>query len=323
MKRNGFTLIELLVVIAIIAILMGLLLPAVQKVREAAARAQCQNNLKQIALAAFNYESANGRFPSGVNIPTSSQYPGVSGTLFGTTATKFGPAPIPTQFVSWPEALFGYLEQQNLYNTLNLSQSQYANISTSPASPGAQPVKVLVCPSDALPTPPVVQGYHNYWFGMMSYGAMAGTVSTYYTGATMDGCFWVNSSVRIADIIDGTSNTLFFAERYHQDPNWKAASTGTTNLDITTYGAWVWTNPTAMEDLMLGTSEPIGWLLPPGKTGYTWTDARLNAIGSGHTNGANVGFADGAVRFLSNSTPLNILQAAGTRAGGEAYSPSW
>ena len=189
-RRSGFTLIELLVVIAIIAVLIGLLVPAVQKVRDAAAKIQCGNNLHQIAVAAFNYEGVNHRFPSGINIPLRTQYP-VSGALTGFAATKFGPAPIPNAFISWPEALFPYMEQDNLYSSLNLAQNQYSNLGTQ-ASPGAQPVKTLVCPLDPLGTPPVVQGFANYYYGIISYGGVAGTVSTFYPAATMDGIFWVN-----------------------------------------------------------------------------------------------------------------------------------
>jgi prepilin-type N-terminal cleavage/methylation domain-containing protein/prepilin-type processing-associated H-X9-DG protein len=318
MKRQGFTLIELLVVIAIIAILIGLLLPAVQKVRDAAARMSCSNNLKQIGLAAFNYESAYMTFPPGINIPTQNQLPNFrgSGPLYGQAASMFGSAPNPNQFISWPEALFPFLEQSNLYNQLDLYLPWYGNVSNPPfPSPGSTPVKILACPADQLPTPPVVQGYNGMNFGMSSYGGAAGTVSTYWTNATLDGVFYINSRTRIGGITDGTSNTLFFAERYHFDPNWAYATGG--GLDITTYGGWAWTNVNSCEDILLGTEVSINWLIPAGQSGYSVTDPRLNAIGSGHTSGANVCYADGSIHFLTNATSLQVLQALGTRSAGE------
>ncbi len=315
-RRSGFTLIELLVVISIIAVLIGLLLPAVQKVRDAAARIQCANNLHQLVVATYNYESLYQQFPPGINIPTISQY-NAPGVLTGFAAAKFGPAPSANQFYSWVEALFPHLEQDNLYQTLNLAQNQYANLAVnSTTAPGAQPVKTLLCPSDYMPVTGVVQGYKNYYFGMISYGGVAGTVSTYWTNSTMDGVFYVNSQTRVASVTDGTSNTLFFAERYHFDPNWNFAA-GAGSLDLATYGGWVWTNVNAMEDLTLGTEVPINWKIPAGQAGFGVTDPRLNAIGSGHTGGANVCFGDGSTRFLINGVSLTVLQAIGTRNGRE------
>ena len=129
--RRGFTLIELLVVIAIIAILIGLLLPAVQKVREAASRMSCQNNLKQIALAAHNYHDATGRFPTGARLPVD-----VGGTPSGGTNV-------------WVE-LLPYFEQDNLYKKWD-SNDNRNNVAGGRNATQAQVIKILLCPSDPLP----------------------------------------------------------------------------------------------------------------------------------------------------------------------------
>jgi prepilin-type N-terminal cleavage/methylation domain-containing protein/prepilin-type processing-associated H-X9-DG protein len=326
-RRSAFTLIELLVVIAIIAILIGLLLPAVQKVREAAARMQCANNLKQLALGAMNYAGANGdQFPAGINVPTSTQYPGQAGTLSGFAATLFGPAPLPTQFVSWPEALFPYIEQGNLYNALNLTQRQYVNVDATGTKPGSQPVKTLLCPSDVGLGTGAVIGFDGFVWGMTSYDGCAGVGpfdfwQNWSTNTAVQGVFFVNSKVRITDVTDGTSNTFFFAERYHRDPAYDAAfGGGGPGSTIGTFGGWPWTNNFAMEDLTLsGGTQPINTQFQ-GTTVDPFGDLRLSVYGSGHTGGANFAMVDGSVHFLSNSTSISVLAALSTRSGGEVVS---
>jgi prepilin-type N-terminal cleavage/methylation domain-containing protein/prepilin-type processing-associated H-X9-DG protein len=320
-RRQAFTLIELLVVIAIIAILISLLLPAVQKVRDAAARMQCQNNLKQIALAAHNYHGVYKRFPSGVNLQIDPYY-GV---------TNFGPPPDPKASYSWEEALLPFLEQTPLFNSLVLNQlnqygimadSQYYNCA-GPTSPGATPLSVLVCPADQLPTPAVTTYTGDngtiYYFGMTSYVGNAGTVSMYWPSASQDGIFYLNSNVRIASVTDGTSTTLLFGERYHFDPTFDVLSGGS----ITTYGGWAWANPYSMEDHTCSAQAPINYMIPSNITSdpnYYYQNTRLGAFGSGQTGGANFAFADGSVQFLLNSTAILTLQQLATRAGGEVIS---
>jgi prepilin-type N-terminal cleavage/methylation domain-containing protein/prepilin-type processing-associated H-X9-DG protein len=361
MRRKAFTLIELLVVIAIIAVLIGLLLPAVQKVREAANRMSCTNNLKQLGLAAQNYHGVFGKFPPGVNLPAAT-------AKVANGASTPGPQ-VPGQSFSLFEALLPYIEQDNIYKALNFvgpgtlrgtdgvnypgyNSQYYVNNATkigncyNPTDPGAQIIKTLLCPSDTAPQQTTyldMTTNHTFYFGANTYGGCAGRVS-FYTyqdagtgqgGMTQDGIFYINSAVRIADITDGTSNTIMFGERNRHDDIINQIYGNATQPDfMEEHSGWAWANNLPGFDYLFGASQPINWTLakappgspptqtPPKDPGFTYEDFRMSTFGSQHPGGANFCMADGSVRFITDSLPLLTLQWLTTRAGGEVIDAS-
>jgi prepilin-type N-terminal cleavage/methylation domain-containing protein/prepilin-type processing-associated H-X9-DG protein len=326
--RSGFTLIELLVVIAIIAVLVGLLLPAVQKVREAANRLKCQNNLKQISLATMNFHDVNAQFP------WRSYDPG-SGSV---------PNPYATCFIS----LLPYLEQQPLYQQFAAVGGDASNVPGAPGSLSATPLSVLACPSDSgIPSPPYVQqigGLNGgaYW-GVTSYRPNGGGLSLLDNNFNLDGAIisfiWGSSPVTILGITDGTSNTILFGEASNFDPNWPQYSSFLVNGQYAQWAASplcimgsVWTAQVLLTPYGSG-FYPLNYMLPPldpsqGFSNQTLAFYKEISFGSGHTGGgANFAFCDGSVHFLSNgvsnTTVANgetVLQALCTRAGGEVVS---
>ena len=315
-RRRGFTLIELLVVLAIIAVLIGLLLPAVQKVREAANRMSCLNNLKQIALAAHNYHGVHGQFPTGARLPVFVGDRPTGGTTL------------------WVE-LLPYFEQDNLYKKWDDFDNRN-NVAGGRNATQAQVIKILLCPSDPLPAPAVELTAANSltppwswgFYGMSSYGGNAGKRSVqagtppYFTGMTRDGIFYIDSRVRLTDVTDGASNTLLFGERYHRDPQYDLQHNIFWNgsAAMGQWGRWAYVaNAGAMGNVTLSTPAPINYQMSPGGNFFT-VENRACAFGSGHPGGANFALADGSVRFLSDSIPLPTLQALSTRAGGEVIS---
>jgi prepilin-type N-terminal cleavage/methylation domain-containing protein len=209
-RKSAFSLIELLVVIAILAALVGLLLPAVQRVREAANRMSCTNNLKQLAIAAHHHHDAKGKFPTGVHTV---DYLANSRYANGTT---------------WEVELLPYFEQDNLQKKWDYAD-QRNNVAGGMNSVTAQVLKILLCPSDPLPKPVfhIVSGSQDPqydwalgFYGMASYGGNGGRRSFPLEQVTKDGIFFQDSKIRIADVTDGTSTTFLFGERSHSDPEY-------------------------------------------------------------------------------------------------------
>jgi len=316
-SRKGFTLIELLVVIAIIAILIGLLLPAVQKVREAAARMSCSNNLKQIALAAHNYEGVNQKFPPGLNINTDTG----SGN---------------SNWISALTYLLPYIEQDNVYKIIPQEVLQHPVIApvnssgptwwgsisvTGPNGAGATAptvvasranIKTYLCPADSAENKTQTTGV---FIGLTisgstltgTYNANGGNANdsgrTNYVGCagqfgdaySYSGVYTANSKTKITAITDGTSNTIMFGETLG------GIETSPRDFTLSWMGAG---------------SLPLYWGLP--------TPAQWYTFGSRHTGMVQFAWGDGSVRGLrkgvgttAGSTDWYALQRAGGKDDGE------
>jgi len=316
----GFTLVELLVVIAIIGILVGLLLPAVQAARGAAARMRCQNHLKQWALAAHNHESALKAFPAQGNI------------TLGMTGNPW----------SAQTRLLSYIEQENLGKLIDFSQSSDGQ------AMAVNRVPVLLCPSEANDRPqanPASPYPLNYLVNVGSW-----FIYDPNTGTTGDGVFQMNRQVRIASITDGTSNTLCMSEgktftpilRDGGVPSTLGVPTPVSQASVIAFGGsfkvdaghveWIdarsiqsgftttFTPNTVVSFDSSGTTYDVDFTSRrEGKTSNVPTYSVITAR-SFHTGGVNISLMDGSVRFVSNSVSVESWRALGSRAGGEVTS---
>ncbi len=352
-KRSGFTLIELLVVIAIIAVLIGLLLPAVQKVRESASNGQCKNNIKQIMLACFAYDASNGCFPPvfrGTSINGLPYYDDQYGAL---------------------ALISPYVEQGNIYNSLNfavpaLDPGSGGNVNPANYAAFTSVVKIFMCPSDV--EQPVDSGFGlpaGQMFGPSNYAFNLGTgLSTGVTGwpgspYQSDGVFYAASRTRVTDIKDGTSSTAAVSEHtlgtgpvgfefvsgpidpntqyfYSMNPGTFAmtplsdagcANSVLYNVENHTGYSWVFGEPpsTQYNHYYLPNSSTPNCVVNYYFTSGTYPAGNLYAdTGHGwiaarsrHTGGVNLALCDGSVRFVSNGISLASWRALATRAGGD------
>ena len=314
-RRSGFTLIELLVVISIISVLIALLLPGVQSAREAARRAQCVNNLKQLGLAMHNYEQANTCLPAAemqfLGMINGSNYSAISQAL-------------------------PYFEQGVLFSAINFS---LFDVDPSNNTVMVTSIKNLICPSDTFNPVPTYGAQTNYMADMGS--GIVWQSSNYAPNTTLpmpSGVFYGNSATRFSEITDGLSNTGFYCERVVGD-----SLTGVVSPIADVFfdpGAPLTPDDALAQCLALNIYNPANQI--PMIMGVPWVDGQhiflhvtppntrscgffivnraVMPPSSYHPGGVDMLFGDGSVKFIKNSINLQNWRALGTRNGGEVIS---
>jgi prepilin-type processing-associated H-X9-DG protein len=323
LRRVAFTLVELLVVMAIITVLIGMLLPAVQKVREAGARTKCQNNLKQIGLAVLNYESGIGKLPPACWTPEDDP---------AYAEVEVPPLPEGQPARSVHTIILPYIEQQNLYNLFDPAQDWWANGQNRKAI--ITRVPIYLCPS--APTGDRTRSFNPAGSGL--FGIFGPTVIGYVTdytiavrvredlasaprmlGPVLEGYHAMlqpNAETTMLSVTDGTSNTVLFVE-CGGNPDEFARGRLTGN-QVAAPGLWAdHRTPLVFDGCDPGNPTAPPTTVPPARRSASMNCTNNGEIYSFHTGGANMLFGDGSVRLLRDSTSVGVMAALISRNGGE------
>jgi prepilin-type N-terminal cleavage/methylation domain-containing protein len=314
---RGFTLVELLVVIAIIGLLMALLLPAIQRVREAANRMRCASNLRQLGIALHNHHAALDQFP---------------------------PARQPFPMVFSPLArLLPYVEQDNLHNLVDFSQPPLdffgtgtnPNDNSNPNCPSKAVISLFVCPSDGIrPRVP------NQPYGPTNYVACVGSGAVGFGDVSLGDGVFTDQPMRVSDIFDGSSNTALLSESLLGDGNTPASASNANpkrhrfvvpggsdptpaQCESASGGTWNGQRGAKWIDGHYGSTLYNHFYTPNSANwdcGNGWNNKSLSTARSNHPGGVNLLLGDGAIRFVRNSVDITVWRAISTRAGGEIVS---
>jgi prepilin-type N-terminal cleavage/methylation domain-containing protein/prepilin-type processing-associated H-X9-DG protein len=317
-RRRGFTLIELLVVIAIIAILIGLLLPAVQKVRDAAARMKCQNHLKQLGLALHGFHDSRQALPPGVS---QGYFPATNGSVEWYAAASYG---APSNMVDkdrtcWAFHIIPFLEQDAAARAMQTGMD--AGTMSTLVAVNSTVFPTLVCPSDPLGVkdPTAGQGFHSNYALCHGNGSSVTYVAPVPNapekfGLNNNGIFYGRSKTKLTDITDGTSSTVAGSELLFSSSTgdvrgriWNAIHTGATFSTQYPPNSSIGDRPEGGRCAAT----------PQAPCAATNNNGLYLVARSGHSGGANAVMADGSVRFVINGINPQAWLNLGTRAGGE------